>query len=423
MSGLDRDPSLSPPLASDAPVSQSQLNQMLTQITRQQQDNMHQFQSALQQVMHQFQQHTQQQAAASSSAAASSAVPINHSNRTVPVVLPPGVKLAKPNIFTGAPNSNVDIWIFEMEQYQIGSGIIEDAQRILVAASYLKDGAMQWWRHKCDTLYNPPSDWNEFKEALKVRFQPLAASRTARANLRNLRQGNRSVADYSNAFLKQIQMINDMSEADQIEHFMVGLQSAIHNEVDMKDPKSLQEAMTYAQRTELRQRTNRQTHNNYSNPNYRYRPPIQRTTYENKTTSSSSSASAPMELGNISTGTPKEDDQYNEEYEKYLEEGDEYEIEETVDTAEESGEQEDDTAEEQLQAMYSSNRLSNPSNQRRPTPSRVANLSREEFIRLMKERKCLRCKKPGHFARNCTQPPSQFRNHSHSRPSNSQAQL
>ena len=40
--------------------------------------------------------------------------------------------------------------------------------------------------------------------------------------------------------------------------------------------------------------------------------------------------------------------------------------------------------------------------------SRAQRVSREEFARCMKNKLCLRCKKPGHFARNCgkqQQPP------------------
>ena len=210
-----------------------------------------------------------------------------------------------------------------------------------------------------------------------------------------------------------MQLINDMSETDKIEHYVMGLQPAIANQVELKDPRSLQEAMTWAQRTELLLRNHRHTsgsnYNNYSGFN-RF-PSANRAAFGGGTTTSaaaSSSASAPMELGNISTAEVNED-QYDEEYEKYLQEGDEYEsneylaaVNEVNAAVNESGEEE---TEEQLQAMQSNGRPFN----RQPS-NRVPNLNREEFKRLMKEGKCLRCKKPGHIARNCPQQPKPRRN-------------
>ena len=197
----------------------------------------------------------------------------------------------------------------------------------------------------------------EFKEMVKSRFQPIAAARTARANLRSLRQSGKSIAEYCNAFYKQIQLISDMSEADKIDNFMNGLVPSIANEVDRRDPKSLQEAMTFAQGVELQLRNYRQSnyHNNHHHSNYNRYTPINRAAYESKTTTSTTSASTSMELSNITTSN-KDETNYEEEYEKYLEENDAYEMNSTNEEAVESedGTQDEET-EEQLQGMYNHN--------------------------------------------------------------------
>jgi hypothetical protein len=116
-----------------------------------------------------------------------------------------------------------------------------------------------------------------------------------------------------------------------------------------------------------------------------------------------------MELGNIYTeienieqAEQQESIQQQEnEYERYLEEGDDYEPSSELWSNGEQGEVEEQKG-EQLQAM-----------KQRENSSRAPFLSREEFTRCMKEKLCLRCKKPGHIARNCSLPPRN-RQHVHS---------
>lgn len=394
----------------------SQLNRRQETIQAQvQQQVQQQVQTAVQQAINQLLPQLQQSATSPLGTAASSAAPVGP-NRSVPVPVAPvssHVKLAKPNFFTGALNTNVDTWLFAIEQYCNGTGVSDDASRIGVAASYFKDLAGTWWYNRCEIEHTAPTTWIEFKTLLKQHFQPIAAARTARANLRYLKQGNRSVADYCQSFYKQIHSISDMSEADKLYNFTNGLSAAIFEEVDRRDPKNLQEAMTYAQATELRLRTNSRR----DRPSSSYYPPrdqaAQRTAYENKTTTttSSSAASAPMELGNINSTDNKDEHGYEAEYEKYLEEGDAYEPNYEPDAVAEDQDDASADDEEHLQAMHHSGARGRSS--RFQQRGRVPNLGREEFIRLMKERKCLRCKKPGHFARDCTRPQQQSNKQSH----------
>ena len=429
--------------AEHIPVSQAQLNSVLNQFQQHQNESMGRLEATVQQMMLAFQQqqhnqqqqqqHQQNQQQQPIHSSASSAVDPNPSrslnSNPPPIIFPaagavsPQVKLAKPNFYTGALNANVDTWLFEVEQYLIGSGIISDAQRISLAASYLRDLASTWWYQKCQVEHTPPTLWTEFKETLKARFQPIAAARTARANLRNLRQGGKLVAEYCNAFYKQIQLISDMGEADKIDNFMNGLNANIANEVDRREPKSLQEAMTYAQATELRNRNIRHSSQyNYQNYNRDRNFPPQRA-YESKTTTTATSASTPMELSNIDSNTSNQDEAILEqEYERYLDEGDMYESSELFEQGNELVDNNNnnninlksEVVEEQLQAAFAHRNRSKPFNQRDRTY--VPNISYDEFIRLRREGKCLRCKKPGHIARNCpllgqSRNPNQF-NHS-----------
>lgn len=308
------------------------------------------------------------------------------------------IKISPPSIFNGSRSVNVDNWLNEMKQYLLLGGVNDEPTQVLIAASYLKEVASQWWQGR-KQLPNPPTNWFNFSAALKERFQPLAASRTARSQLRNLRQSNMSVSEYSSKFSSLVQLISDMSQADQVELFIYGLRSAISREVDLREPKTLYEAMTAAQKVESLL-DNRRTyiHSSFNDS----RPLTSSTSFAPSSSSasfasSSSSSSTAMELGNVTAVENNDYEVASEEavaekeceYQRYLEEGDDFEPNYELWSDLEQRNQDEENV-EQLQAMQQRN-------QRRTAPF----MPKEEFTRCINNRLCLRCKKPGHIARNC----------------------
>lgn len=395
--------------STDTPVSQAQLNQAMMQLARMQQDtmqNVHQIQVSLQHL----QSHNPYSSTGSSS--------IN------PLLVPPTtsipgyVKLAKPSIFTGATKTNVETWLFEVEQYLIAYGMNSDSQRIAFATSFLKGLALQWWQNHCITTPGLTLSWSQFKEEVRNRFQPVAASKLARVNLKYLKQGNKSVADYCSMFYAQLQLITDgMTEADKVEYFMSGLSSTIFSEVDRRDPTTLQEAMTYAQRTELRSRV-RSQHGFGIKPWSRYQSSSSyprfssHETSNSETSKSSTHPSTPMELGKIGIEEEFDEELLEEEYEQYLNELEEEELQalNELDLKDETPVGEEDEFPEPKQPSVQLQGISTRGNQRR-----VPNLSKEEYFRLRSEGRCYRCKGVGHLSRDCPrtrrpQPNSQRRN-------------
>lgn len=374
--------SASPSEIPSEPVTMSQLNQILNQL-----------QSGLTQHISQaVAQHVASIPASSSSSSSASShppppIPLHSSS------LSSKVKISPPSNFTGTRSVNVDAWLFEMVSY-LDVCSVPDAQRLSVASSYLKDAALQWWLGQSRLPDGErPRNWVTFTAALRERFQPLAASRTARAQLRALRQGNMSVAEYSNKFYTLVNLITDMGEADQIETFTSGLRPSLAREVDLREPRTLQSAMTSAQKVELLLE-NRNSYASTTTTSIRpsgYVP--------TPSASSTTPASTPMELGNVNIESEEQFiDEIQQEYEQYLIHGDEYQpsyedwsdgnqIEENEEAKEEA---------EQLQAIQ----RGNPTGNRHSAPF----LSKEEFTRCMKEGLCLRCKQPGHVARNCSLP-------------------
>lgn len=317
--------------------------------------------------------------------------------------LPPKVKICQPTHFTGAVNRSAETWLFEMNKYLLLCQVKDEEQRVAIASSYLKDSALTWWRSRNNQL-NPPSDWLSFTAALKHRFQPLEASLTARTRLYTLKQGTHdSLVDHNAKFENLTQLIDDMSEADQIYIYLRSIRLAIAKEIDTKVFKSLNEAMSLAVRTDTL--LNNRHYSNYASPIYEPRPvtTISTTTTNTSDTPSTSTATA-MELGNLNTSTShssqEPEEQYDEEdkeveYQRFLQEGDNYQP--SFDIWNSVEQQDIPEAEiEQLQAIQ------------RRSFSRVPDISREEFDRCMRERLCLRCKKPSHIARDCPLRPRSY---------------
>lgn len=361
------------------PVTLTHLNQLYTQFSQLQQEtmqNVHQIQVSLHDIQSQAHPHNTD----------TGSLPVSH---IVPI--PGQIKLPKPSLYTGAVRTNVETWLFEVEQYLAAYGCNIDSQRIAVATGSMKGLALQWWRSEYVANPGLVISWEEFKERVRRRFQPVAASRTARANLRSLKQGNKTVAEFCGLYYEQIQVINDMSEADKIENFMYGLQQGLYSEVDRRDPQTLQDAMTYAQRAELRNRVRAQYGANHLRNRFSY-PTSTSTTHSPTTSTTPTTATIPMELGRVEVDEERED--MEEAYEQYLNEIDEEEclaeLEELQLEEEAEVEQEEKKVEPtQLHAITTRNN------------NRNSRLTKEELIRLRREGRCFRCKRKDHISRDC----------------------
>jgi hypothetical protein len=230
-----------------------QLQQQLASVQQQQQQQQQQFQTTMNQAAAEIQQlRTLVQAAQASSSSSSSPSALPPSNQGAATQIRIDMKAMQPSSFLGNANTDPEQWLLEMERYFDISGWGEDhPRRVPLASTYLKDIASRWFTSasKSEELGPHPS-WSTFKERLTARFRPFAASRLARAALRNLRHRHK-VAGYTQEFQKQMQVIDDMSVTDQIETYLNGLQQHIAQEVDREQPTTLSAAMEAAQRIEL----------------------------------------------------------------------------------------------------------------------------------------------------------------------------
>jgi hypothetical protein len=352
---------------------EQQLQQQLIAAQQQQQQTVQDAQKEINALRAQLLQQQQQLSAASSSSPSSSSSSSSFpSGNAGPQSSMSHVSLRpmQPSTFNGAVSGNAEQWLVELERYFTVVGLSEaDTRRALFASTYLKDAASGWYISAVkepDFGTSPP--WQLFKERFLTRFRPLAAARMARAAIRNLKHRYK-VAGYSQEFQKQMQLIPDMSVADQIEFYICGLQAHLAQEVDREQPKSLAEAMEAAQRIELLLST-RRVQNSFG----RTVPYFRSSGFNNQ---SGGNEGDRMDLSVMRSSTDGGDYYYKDELEEQL----------------------------RLNAMsYRGGRGRGGAFFRngRGGKLNVPGLSKEEFDKLMREGRCLKCKETGHLARNCT---------------------
>nr|CAD1821713.1 unnamed protein product [Ananas comosus var. bracteatus] len=101
---------------------------------------------------------------------------------------------------------NVDHWIVEkwlmhMEKL-FRDTFVEERDRVWLATHHLDSEAYRWW---LDIQDNPSTDltaisWKRFKELLLEHYFPDSVKRKMEQDLRNLRQEDRTVAEYEREF-------------------------------------------------------------------------------------------------------------------------------------------------------------------------------------------------------------------------------
>ena len=134
------------------------------------------------------------------------------------------VKLHQPDSFNGITSKfNAVTWLASWEVYFESAGIINDAEKIKVLTPRLQEMAILWYIQLKRSKPECRLSWELFKHEFLQRYQPIDASRTARSILKNMRQNNNNLDGYTNAFLRQLTLVDKMEEADKIEYYVDGL--------------------------------------------------------------------------------------------------------------------------------------------------------------------------------------------------------
>ena len=278
-------------------------------------------------------------------------------------------KLKGPSSFKGDMGFAVDDWISEMEQQFGYYDIVDPAIRIKMAVASLAGPAIHWWEHEPNR--GAVNSWELFKARLHARFRPVQAAMVARQRLDKLRQKvGQSVNAYANVFQSTLTPIGDMGAADQVHHFVNGLVPYVAGKVWERHPVDLRSAIDAAVSVEAMGNFGRA-----AGPGGFVRP------------SGASSSSAPMDLNLVG-----------------------FESKEDAEEPESTPLGADSVTSAILAKLESMNLRINalaqggagaPAGKKGSHGDKVAGLKPGDIDRLRAENRCFRCKKKGHFKREC----------------------
>ncbi|CAI7887294.1 unnamed protein product [Closterium sp. NIES-53] len=195
------------------------------------------------------------------------------------VTAPMPLKPQRPPCFDlsqrGGPT--VQSWVFTMNVFSDTNYIESDAAKIRYAVSLLRGPAMDWWRVIVTSprAYEPPSHedgptgpavtWSSFCETaqystwdawcagLRARFEPIAASISARQKLRTWRQ-LRSVQDYTSGFLALCEQVGYMHEVERVDRYVGGLKPDISHEIMLRGLSNFNEILALVEKIDILRR-------------------------------------------------------------------------------------------------------------------------------------------------------------------------
>ena len=158
-------------------------------------------------------------------------------------------KAVKPERFSGS-SKEVQNWLDAMESYLDALGLTTSPEGVATAITYLQGPARTWWRALPGTKEQKKKmKWDYFSEELLKQFQPYNLVKDARRKLRTTVQTT-SVREYIARFRTVMLDIPDMPEAEQVWQFTEGLKSTIRVFVNLRNPKTMEEAFEAADTTD-----------------------------------------------------------------------------------------------------------------------------------------------------------------------------
>ncbi|KAJ0978464.1 hypothetical protein J5N97_013938 [Dioscorea zingiberensis] len=153
--------------------------------------------------------------------------------------------------FTGTLHAEAFIdWLNEVERI-FEYKEVPDRQKVKLVAIKLKGLASAWWeqlRRSRDRQGKPKIvDWEKMKKKMKGHFLPFGYTQTLFQRLHTLRQGARSVDEYTDDFYQLIAR-NDLSETEEqlVARYLGGLRQPLQDVLSLHSLWTVSEAYQHA---------------------------------------------------------------------------------------------------------------------------------------------------------------------------------
>ena len=160
------------------------------------------------------------------------------------------LKSQKPDTYTPGRRSDLNLWLFGVEQY-LKFQEIPESLHVSYAATLLRGTAMSLWRYTSELANNGgqalPTTWPDFKSFLIGAFQPINPVKLARDKLSTLRQTT-SVQAYFYQFQTLSMEIPGLSGEESTDRFIRGLKPHIRQEIELRGLTTFPDILTTAQR-------------------------------------------------------------------------------------------------------------------------------------------------------------------------------
>ncbi|CAI7876618.1 unnamed protein product [Closterium sp. NIES-54] len=195
------------------------------------------------------------------------------------VSAPMPLKPPRPPCFDSSQRGGptVQSWVFTMNVFFDANYVESDAAKIRYAVLLLRGPAMDWWRviMTSPRAYEPPSQedgptglavtwsslcetaqystWDAWCAGLRARFEPIAASISARQKLHTWRQLG-SVQDYYSGFLALCKQVGYMHEAERVDRYVGGLKPDISHEIMLRGLSNFNEILALAEKIDILRR-------------------------------------------------------------------------------------------------------------------------------------------------------------------------
>ena len=179
----------------------------------------------------------------------------------------------EPPCYYGRSSEDVHMWTSLVRHYLTFMGG-SAAQQVAYAVTLLRDSAHEWFIAYERRNRGMPRDWAQLSTALLERFGSNIRSQEAQSQLMSISQGTRPVREYASQFEMLLGRLESYDEAMLLNQFVWGLQPELARSVSLHYPKSIAQAVSLAETTELAVKASRRpgTHSQKSgkapnNPN------------------------------------------------------------------------------------------------------------------------------------------------------------